>query len=347
MADQAGGNYWQHVACRLMHGIWEQIIPTYLVYLHGIDHLDHHKHMEFRRPPTISTFRYEYDHMLIFYEPYNNNFTLKQATLLTLWDNVEHPCKRQKQIFGPTIEIISFWVDPRDMTITMPSSLKSDLITAVWKFVDTTGSCTCSLVKMDPGLDQLGFKCIPTPTSHFAIFIWINHSKIVATSTNLSQPMHHIRPHLACKPYAASLRHLHAWFNCVGSHECWYYHFFCDMCPQGLGFYCPSVNIGFCSSDLSQMNTIFFLEAICVASALAWVALDSSLVPCCLLIYTDPMDMVELFHAVWGKSEEYNTIIFFTVEILLWTKISLCVLISLGCKMQLQMPSHACSCMLY
>ena len=35
------------------------------------------------------------------------------------------------------------------------------------------------------------------------------------------------------------------------------------------------------------------------------------------------MDTVELFHAMRGKSEEYNTIIFFAVEILLQSKTSL------------------------
>ena len=92
-------------------------------------------------------FWYEYDHMLVFYRPYNDYFSLKQATLLTLWDDVGLPYERQKQIFGPAIKIISFWVDPRDMTIMMPLNLKSDLISVVQRFVNTTGSHMCSLVE--------------------------------------------------------------------------------------------------------------------------------------------------------------------------------------------------------
>src|SRR5882724_2715975 len=64
---------------------------------------------------------------------------------------------------------------------------------------------------------------------------------------------------------------------------------FCNACPQGLGFYCPSLNISFCSqiSNTSHLGTVFFLEALCIASALAWVTSVLAIGPCCLLIYMD------------------------------------------------------------
>ena len=58
-------------------------------------------------------------------------------------------------------------------------------------------------------------------------------------------------------------------------------------------------------------------------SALAWAASISPLAPHRLLIYSDLMDTVELFHSMRGKSIEYNTIVFFAVEVLLRTKILL------------------------
>ena len=94
-----------------------------------------------------NTFGYEYDHRLIFYKPYNEYFPSKQAMLLTLWDKVGLPHERHKQIFRPMIEIISFWVDPRDMTIMMPTNSKSDLVTAVKRFIDTSCSHMHPLVK--------------------------------------------------------------------------------------------------------------------------------------------------------------------------------------------------------
>jgi len=62
-----------------------------------------------------------------------------------LWDDIGLPHERQKQIYGPVIKIIGFWVNPRDMTIMMPPSMKSHLISAVKMFVDTMGSHTCPL----------------------------------------------------------------------------------------------------------------------------------------------------------------------------------------------------------
>ena len=75
---------------------------------------------------------------------------------------------------------------------------------------------------------------------------------------------------------------------------------FCNVCLRGLSFYCPYMNAGFCSHipDLSQTNTIFFLEVICIVLALAWAMSISPLAPRCLLIYMDSMDMVELFHSM-------------------------------------------------
>src|SRR5882672_5223594 len=100
---------------------------------------------------------------------------------------------------------------------------------------------------------------------------------------------------------------------------------FCDACPRGLGFYCPSLNLGFCSQipETSGPKSIFFHEANCVASALAWATSQPSYLPDRILIYTDLMDTVKLFHSMQGKSEDYNVIVFFVVEILLRTKISL------------------------
>ena len=97
---------------------------------------------------------------------------------------------------------------------------------------------------------------------------------------------------------------------------------FCDACPRGLGFCCPSLNLSFCSliPDTPQLKSIFFHEAICIASALTWETSLSSYMPHHLLIYTDSMDTIEPFHTMHGKSEDYNMIVFFTVEILLWMK---------------------------
>ncbi|KAF8591030.1 hypothetical protein K439DRAFT_1328597 [Ramaria rubella] len=67
----------------------------------------------------------------------------------------------------------------------------------------------------------------------------------------------------------------------------------------GLGFYIPSLNFAFYSSVPHETIAchIFFYEALCVVSALLFAA-ESSTPPCRLLIYTDSMDAVEIFHSL-------------------------------------------------
>jgi len=228
MADQAGGNYQWHTACRPMHGIWEQIIPVYLRYLHGTDHLDGHNiwGLEDLLHYMDNTFGYEYDHKLIFYEPHNDHFSLKQAALLTLWDDIGLPHKRQKQI---QTHNRNNWLlgGPKRHDYHNVSQLKiqsyHSCVEFHWQY--QVPYSFFGQVAMDPGLDQLGFKHIPTPTSSSAIMIWENCGEIMAISTNVSQLMHHMRPHLACETYAGSQMHLHAQFNHVGSHKNQSYHF--------------------------------------------------------------------------------------------------------------------------
>ena len=111
----------QHVDCRMVFGnrssphIWctfMGLIIWITINVWGLLDLLHY---------MDNAFGYEYDHRLVLYKPYNKYLPSKQAALLTLWDEVGLPHERHKQIFGPTIEIIDFWVDPREMTIMMPT----------------------------------------------------------------------------------------------------------------------------------------------------------------------------------------------------------------------------------
>ena len=92
-------------------------------------------------------FRYEYDPMLVYYAPYNNYLLVKQAGLLSLWDKIGLPHERHKQVFGPAIEIIGFWVDTRDLSISMSTAWKAELIASIQDFIDTSTSRTCPLME--------------------------------------------------------------------------------------------------------------------------------------------------------------------------------------------------------
>jgi hypothetical protein len=53
---------------------------------------------------------------LLLYKPYHMSFPCHQTLLLQLWDDLSIPHKRDKQIFGPIIPVISIDVDPNAMT---------------------------------------------------------------------------------------------------------------------------------------------------------------------------------------------------------------------------------------
>src|SRR5882724_5982629 len=92
-------------------------------------------------------FTYDSDPMLQYYGPHNSYYPLKQCCLLKLWDDVGLQHEQHKLVFGQSINIIRFHVDPVKMSFTMPQELKDDLIIAILEFVDTTMSCCCPLVE--------------------------------------------------------------------------------------------------------------------------------------------------------------------------------------------------------
>jgi hypothetical protein len=70
------------------------------------------------------TFSWEFANNMTYYAPYNKFLPTKQAHLLTLFDEVGVPHEEHKQVFGSPLQIISFYVDPNLMTITMSLSVR-------------------------------------------------------------------------------------------------------------------------------------------------------------------------------------------------------------------------------
>ena len=72
---------------------------------------------------------------------------------------------------------------------------------------------------------------------------------------------------------------------------------FCDASMMGLDFYCLELNIAYHADIANTVPTctIFFYKALAVLSALSWT-LNSLLTIHHLLIYTDSMNTVEMFH---------------------------------------------------
>src|SRR5882724_12582110 len=84
------------------------------------------------------SFSFDTNPMLKCYEPYDTYYPSKQCRLLMLWDDIGLPHEKQKQVFGCNFDIIGFHVNPLATSFTMPSNLKSELISAVRAFADSS-----------------------------------------------------------------------------------------------------------------------------------------------------------------------------------------------------------------
>ncbi|KIJ43641.1 hypothetical protein M422DRAFT_83286, partial [Sphaerobolus stellatus SS14] len=90
-----------------------------------------------------------------------------------------------------------------------------------------------------------------------------------------------------------------------------------------LGFFIPKRRLGF-ATDIpanALIPNIFFYEAMTIASAVAWAA-ELSPPPRRLLVYSDSLDSVEMFHSLRVR-EGYNELLLFVAGLLIDNRISL------------------------
>ncbi|KAE9389328.1 hypothetical protein BT96DRAFT_774091, partial [Gymnopus androsaceus JB14] len=79
-------------------------------------------------------FSWEFGDNITFYAPYNDYYPTKQTRLLECWDELGIPHDKPKQLWGPSLLIVGFKVDPNTMTITMPLEARSDLLEEIQRF---------------------------------------------------------------------------------------------------------------------------------------------------------------------------------------------------------------------
>jgi len=78
-------------------------------------------------------------------------------------------------------------------------------------------------------------------------------------------------------------------------------HVYCDVSPLALGFWYPSLNLGFQAEarNLFKLNgeSIFYLEVLCVCAAMLDTA---TCIPKggCLAVFTNNINMVQLFNSL-------------------------------------------------
>ena len=62
------------------------------------------------------------------YEPYQCHYLVKQAKLLTLWDEISLPHEKGNQEYGRQLRITGFLIDLNEMCISMDDEDKNKLL---------------------------------------------------------------------------------------------------------------------------------------------------------------------------------------------------------------------------
>ena len=252
-----------------------------------------------------------------FYSLYQKAFPRDQVILLSLWDELGIPHHEPKQIHGPEIPIIGINVDVNELTFTLTAGAKDKLI------------------------EELQWWCKPGRKEKLCQWYqaggWVNWAFNVYP--RLRPALNHFYPKLKGRRDSTSLlwvnNLLHDDFNwavgilqqSTGVHLlksiCWdltdaTHMIYCDVCPDGMGFWYLDLCIGFYSPTPSykQPDLIFYFEALCVLSALFDAHQHAATGGRgCFLIYTDNSNTVDIFNTL-RTLPPYNHLLRAAIDIL-------------------------------
>jgi hypothetical protein len=275
-----------------------------------------------------SGFDLEDDFLL--YKPYNTSFPRHQTLLLELWDELSIPHKFKKQIFGAIIPVIGIEVDPNAMTFSLSADKRSDICDALqsWAMKPIDNAKPNYQLKhwqQMGGWLNWAFNVFPLLRPCLNNFypktsgsnqptrrIWVNNS----IRDDFAWAARHIESSNGIHLFRAS-----DWDPTLAD-----FTIYCDACPEGMGFWYPSLDLGFYSPtpENSEITIIFYFEALCVFCALKDVASRAHR-GARVVIYTDNMNTVHIFNSL-SCLPAYNSLLRRSVDILLATEIDLRVL---------------------
>jgi hypothetical protein len=264
------------------------------------------------------------------YEPYKRSYPKDQVTLMCLWDDLGIPHREKKQVFGSPLTIIGISVDVNDLSLTLPEEAKLKLIEELKWWVRPGGKEKLRRWYQMGGWFNWALNVFPLLRPALNNF----YPKIKGRrdSTSLIWINNKIRDDftwalniLAFSPGIRQLKSVSWGLNDASSIS------FCDACPEGMGFWYPSLGIGFYSPTPSHDNPdlIFYFEALCVLSALFDAHLRSPN-GSRFIIYTDNSNTVDIFNTLRALPS-YNHLLRAAVDILLDGKHDVRVLHIQGC----------------
>ncbi|KAG2743559.1 hypothetical protein P692DRAFT_20747603 [Suillus brevipes Sb2] len=235
---------------------------------------------------------------MAYYEKYRKMLPSEMVTLLLLWDELGIPHEERKQVFGSPLPVIGF--ELREF-----ARYKSKW--SLRDFEHIAGSLNwalnvCPLLR--PGLSAVYAKI--KGKSNARGMLWINRSVV--------EELLWAAFHLERSDGVFLFKSISWQLNSLTSDTL---RVFCDASGTGMGFWYPSLNLGFQSPlpDRSPVNDIFFTEALCVTSAIhdavTRLPADGR-----LAVYTDSLNTVYMFNSLSG-GQGYNRLLMDAVETIL------------------------------
>ena len=258
-------------------------------------------------------FNVTFSDKLTYYKPYDRQMPSDQACFLNLLDEIGVPHEDAKQQFGRSLDIIGLTVDLRDLSITMPSDSKSELVRAIREFVNHP-----PLLRRHPmraWLQILGH-------ANWALNVFpllkpaLNSSyNKVAGHTFMNAPVYLNKQVSSDLLWFADqvetldgvrMFDVEEWSAHEADFEIWG-----DASASGLAFWSPKHQVAHIADPIvnteGQFN-IFFNEALTVLAALQWAA-SLSPPPKRLAIHTDSSTSFGIFNSLHAL-DLYNPIIF-------------------------------------
>ena len=272
-------------------------------------------------------FGFDEDRQLRWYAPYSQLFPSKQVALLELWDYLNIPHSLPKQLFGDTLAIIGFLVDPVSMVISLPKQSSDLLVAAIREFVHNAPGRRRTLREWQRILGWINWGLNVQPLLRPAL--QSSYDKI-AGRQYASAPIYLNKRSIRDLLWVADMLQVHDGIH-LFANAIWTPHdaelvIFCDACLTGLGFWSPyHGGSGFVadrpSAPTAVEDNIFWYEALTVLAALDWaVSLPEHFAR--IAIFTDNLNTVQMFDSLRSR-EPYLDILLSACETLIAHKVDL------------------------
>jgi len=268
------------------------------------------------------------------YKPYNTFYPSEQTALLRLWDELGVPHKAKKQVNGDTLPVIGIVVDPNRLSFTLPDASLARLVAELEMWVSPK-STRFRLKRWQQLAGWINWALNVFPLLRPCLNTFYRK---IAGKTHRNE---YLRINKAIREdFAWALRVLGSlrpvfiadslsWAVSDASMT-----IYCDACLTGMGFWVPQKSLGFHSPAPSDApGLIFYLEALCVLSALEYACANSS-PQGRVVLYTDNQNTVDIFSSLHALPA-FNWMLQRSVDLRLQADVSLRVLHIPGAENQI------------